>query len=244
MRFITLSSNSAGNGYLLKASSGETLIIEAGCSLMKVKEALDFDLSKVAGCIVSHLHADHSGKTNEYLQAGINVYMNFQTSQHKGPHHNIKVIEAKRTYWIGNFKITPFLLRHDVENYGYIIWHDEMGYCPFITDTHYCHYKFPRLNQVIIECNYDERIIEEKLLKGTANMFVRNRIIGSHLELQTTKGFLKANDLSRVNNIVLIHLSEGNSDAKLFQKEIQELTGKSVFIAVPGLSIDFNKTAF
>ena len=244
MRFITLSSSSAGNGYLLKASSGETLIIEAGCSLMKVKEALDFDLSNVSGLIGSHQHNDHTGKVQEYLNAGINVYLSPATAEAKGPHHNIKTVQAKKIYQIGSFKITPFLLKHDVENYGYIIWHEEMGFCPFITDTHYCPFIFPGMNNLLLEINYSDKIVDEKLLKGTANLFVRNRVIQSHMELETAKGFLRANDLSKVNNIVLIHLSEGNSDAKLFQKEIQELTGKSVYVAVPGMQIEFNKTAF
>jgi phosphoribosyl 1,2-cyclic phosphodiesterase len=244
MRFITLSSSSSGNGYILLSQSGEVLVIEAGVSLMEVKKALGFDLSKITGCIVSHLHNDHSGKISEYLQSGIICYMNFQTSQHKGPHHNIKVIESKRTYWIGNFKVTPFLLKHDVENYGYLIWHDEMGLCPFITDTHYCTYTFPGMNNILVECNYSDAIVDEKLLRGTANLYVRNRVIQSHMELQTTIDFLKANDLSKVNNIVLLHLSEGNSNAKEFKQSIQDLTGKQVYIAEPGLNIEFGKTSF
>jgi len=76
MRFITLGSSSAGNGYLLRASNGETLIIEAGVKLSEVKKALDFDMSKIVGCIVSHQHKDHSGYLYDYQKAGINCCMN------------------------------------------------------------------------------------------------------------------------------------------------------------------------
>ena len=56
MRFITLSSSSTGNGYMLQASSGEVLIIEAGVRLSQVKKALDFDLEKIRGVLISHEH--------------------------------------------------------------------------------------------------------------------------------------------------------------------------------------------
>ena len=36
---------------------------------------------------------------------------------------------------------------------------------------------------------------------------MKPRLIQSHMEINTTKGILKANDLSGVNEIVLIHLS-------------------------------------
>jgi DNA/RNA-binding domain of Phe-tRNA-synthetase-like protein len=56
---------------------------------------------------------------------------------------------------------------------------------------------------------------------------------------------LKANNLSQVNNIVLIHLSDGNSDAEDFQKQVTELTGKTVYVADAGMIIDnFNKKPF
>lgn len=55
---------------------------------------------------------------------------------------------------------------------------------------------------------------------------------------------LAANDLSQVNNIVLIHLSDSNSDEKQFQKEVSELTRKNVTVASNGIEIQFNKTPF
>ena len=64
------------------------------------------------------------------------------------------------------------------------------------------------------------------------------------MHLDTCKGLLLANDLSQVNNIVLIHLSDSNSDEMRFQKEIAAATGKLVPVAVAGLEIEFNKTPY
>jgi phosphoribosyl 1,2-cyclic phosphodiesterase len=236
-------SSSRGNNYILEGKD-ETLLIDCGIPLLEVKKALNFDLSKIVGCLCDHEHGDHSKFITQYLNAGIQVYLSPETAKAKGLHRNMVLIETGKIYKIGTFQVKAFDLVHDCRNYGFLIRHSECGDVIFITDTNYCRYKFPGLNQVLIECNYSEKIVDEKLLKGTANMFVRNRVLESHMEFETTKDFLKANDLSKVNNIVLIHLSESNSNESQFQRQIQELTGKSVYIAKPGLVIDFNKQSF
>ena len=85
-------------------------------------------------------------------------------------------------------------------------------------------------------------IIDEKL--RISNKFVRDRVIQSHMSLKTCKEFLAANDLTKVNNIVLIHLSDPNSDAKRFINEVEQQTGKNVFVAEKGMIIDINLTPF
>jgi phosphoribosyl 1,2-cyclic phosphodiesterase len=245
MKFITLGSSSSGNGYLLKSSSGETLIIEAGVKLIEIKKALDFYLSMISGCIISHSHNDHSGKLEDYLNAGIRCYMSAKTAEEKQTDlttDNIQFMFEKQSYQVGTFRVMPFDLKHDVRCFGFLIYHQECGFTSFISDTHYCPFIFKDLNNILIEANYSNDIVDKKLLAGNVNMFVRNRVLESHMEFETTKGFLKANDLSKVNNIVLIHLSDGNSNAPLFKREVQELTGKSVYIAEKGLNIEFNKT--
>jgi len=64
------------------------------------------------------------------------------------------------------------------------------------------------------------------------------------MELETTKAFLKAQDLSRVENVVLIHLSERNSDEGRFVNEIVGLVGKPVVSAKEGVMVDFNRKLF
>ena len=72
MKLICLGSSSHGNCYILKASN-EVLIIECGLPMIEVKKALKFDISNIAGCIVSHQHRDHSKYLPEFLKCGIRV---------------------------------------------------------------------------------------------------------------------------------------------------------------------------
>jgi phosphoribosyl 1,2-cyclic phosphodiesterase len=60
---------------------------------------------------------------------------------------------------------------------------------------------------------------------------MRPRLLRSHFSLENVLEFLRANDLSKVEEIWLLHLSQSNSSEELFKKEVQAATGKPVFIA-------------
>jgi hypothetical protein len=64
------------------------------------------------------------------------------------------------------------------------------------------------------------------------------------MSFETCREELLANDLRAVNSIVLIHLSDLNSNADEFREGIREATGKTVYIAQKGMKIEFNKTPF
>lgn len=55
--------------------------------------------------------------------------------------------------------------------------------------------------------------------------------MGSHLSLETLVNFLKANDMSKLQSVYLLHLSDGNSDADYFKKTVEGIVGVPVYIA-------------
>ena len=61
------------------------------------------------------------------------------------------------------------------------------------------------------------------------------------MELQTCKAVLSELDLANVYNIVLLHLSDHNSDRLKFVSEIERQTGKAVYAATPNMDIDITK---
>lgn len=242
MKLVVLGSSSRGNSYILKGRS-ETLIIEAGIKLSQVKEALDFDISPVAAVLVSHSHNDHAEFMEQYLQAGIPILAGKETFQSKDLQkydYLFREVKPGHGYKIGNFKVVGFDLAHDVPCLGYHISHPESGNILFLTDTYYCPYTFQNLNHILIETNYAEDIVERAVLSGSLHPAVRPRLMYTHIELETAKKILKANDLSKVINIILIHLSDGNSNQERFVREIRELTGKAVYAADKGLEIEMN----
>ena len=101
----------------------------------------------------------------------------------------------------------------------------------FITDSFYCRYRFAGLTRIMIECNHSYEILNRNVESGALPQAMEKRLMQSHFSLERVKEFLQANDLSRLQEIHLLHLSDGNSDAVQFKREIQQLAGKPVYIA-------------
>jgi phosphoribosyl 1,2-cyclic phosphodiesterase len=184
----------------------------------------------------------------EVMAAGISVYASYGThaAMRTEGHHRARFLHADEVMNIGGFKVKSFNVKHDAADpIGFLILHAETGVVLFLTDSYYSQYKFFGLNNIIIEANYCQSILDKRVVDGANPKFLRDRVITSHMSLATCKELLQANDLAGVNNIVLIHLSDGNSDAKRFQREVQEVTGKQVHVAEAGMVIEnFNKNLF
>lgn len=244
MKLKVLGSSSKGNSYILDNDS-ETLVIEAGVRLSEVKKAVGFSVRKIVGVLVTHEHGDHAAYINDYTKNGLDVFCSRGTASRFLTHHRLHKVQPGKLFQIGNFKVLPFDVIHDAEEpFGYLIWHPETGNILFLTDSYYSEYTFKGLSNIILEVNYDPEILERNVESGRLSPKVKNRIITSHMGLNTAKDLLSANDLSQVNNIILIHLSDGNSHAENFKKEIEDLTGKMVTVADAGTELIIDKTPF
>lgn len=245
MKLKVLGSSSDGNCYILEDTKGMALIIDAGIQVNKVKRAVGFKLNNIVGCLVTHSHGDHSKYAKQMMKESIDVFATAETHREmrsSGSHGFI--IQPGQRFSLGEYSIKPFELKHDVKCVGFLITHPESGLICFISDTYYCEYTFPGVNNFIVEANYSLEILQRRTREGENPKFLEDRIVQSHLSLENCKKLLAANDMKRVNNIVLIHLSKDNSNAHQFQEEIQSMTLRSVTIAEPGLVMELNETPF
>lgn len=234
-----LGSSSSGNCYLLEASDG-VLIIEAGIPVIEIKKALRFQLKQVLGCVVSHQHRDHSRSLKDILACGIKVLALPDVFDSYNLRNRVfcKEIQPMHGYQVGGFKIFCLSVAHDVPCLGFVIEHKEMGRMLFVTDTMMLEYRLPKLNHILLEANYADDILMQNIEQGIVPQSMKDRLLHSHMEIETTKGILRANDLTEVSEIVLIHLSGNNSDAERFRNEIKAVSGKPTYIAQAGLQID------
>lgn len=231
-----LASSSAGNAY--KVTDGHTtLLLEAGIRYRDIQRALDFRLSDVEGCLLTHEHGDHGKAAADLMKAGIDVYASQGTlSALKLAGHRAKPVQAKQQFALGTWTVLPFDVEHDVsEPLGFLLGNQSGEKILFITDSFYCRYKFEGITHLMIECNYSMDILNENIDAGRIPPEMKKRLIRSHFSLENVKDFFKANDLSKLQEIWLLHLSDNNSDESLFKREIQGLTGKPVFIAKKGI---------
>lgn len=227
----TIASGSKGNAYLI--TDGQTpLLLECGINFRDIQIALDFKTSNIAGCLVSHEHKDHTKGLKDTLKAGIDVYASQGTIDAEGiEHHRLNVIQSKKQFRIGTWRVMPFDVEHDAaEPLGFLLQSDYGGKLLFATDTYYVRYRFSGLTHIMVECNYSMDILNENIAEGRIPSILKRRLAKSHFSLENVKVFLKANDLSKVQEIHLIHLSDNNSNEQQFKREIQELTGRPVYI--------------
>lgn len=238
-------SGSSGNSYALIADNGEILAIEAGCKFLDFKKMIDWKISNVVGCIVSHEHGDHARYINDFMQSGIPVYTAFETqSALETITGECTIAIPPRTVWqTGSFSVTPFNVPHDteIECYGYLIKHEEMGQLLFLTDLEYCKYNFSKLNieHVMVEANYDMELVD----RDEPNYEHRLR---GHMSLDTALKFISTNDNPALRNVILIHLSDKSGDPALFKQKTEETVrcGANVYIAEKGLEVDMNLCPF
>lgn len=108
MEIIVIGSSSKGNCYLLK-NEKECLILECGISFKEVKKVLNFNLSSVVGCLITHEHGDHCKYIKDVIDCGIDVYMSAGTKEALDiESFRIKTLMAFDTCKIGGFTILPF----------------------------------------------------------------------------------------------------------------------------------------
>lgn len=233
MDIKVLASGSSGNCY--KVSDGKTsLLLECGIPFKEIQKRLNFKLYEIDACLVTHEHLDHAKSVMEILKSGIDVCMSGGTAKlFEHDFFKVTTVKTLEQFKIGTFEILPFDVEHDAADpLGFILYSTVTGErLLFATDTYYIKYRSKNLSYIMIECNYAIDILKANFEAGKLPAALKNRLMQSHFELANVKKFLQANDLSKVKEIYLLHLSSGNSDEARFKREIQELTGKPVIIA-------------
>lgn len=240
MNMNVIGSSSSGNCYILQ-NDNEALIIEAGIKLADVKKGLGFNTAKVCGCIISHRHNDHAGYAKEFEQAGIALLAPPDVIEAKRLGRLATAIESGKGYRLGGFKVLPFDVKHDVPCMGYLIQHAEAGRILFVTDTYALPYDFDGITHWMIEANYSDAILNRNIRNGSEHLArMKDRLMLSHMSIRNTVKILKRSDLSATRDILLIHLSDGNSDEKKFVKKVRIATGKRTYVAKPFLQMDYS----
>lgn len=257
MELHILGSGSSGNGYVLRAKNGEALVLECGVPLSIVKKSIGYMVSDVVGIFVTHEHGDHAGRCQEYLDnLAAKMYMSEGTwnaiadrCRSRRPPCAASHMCAIRC---GGFRVTPLLLKsangnltHDAaEPMCFVVDHEEMGRLLFATDTYCIPYRVKGLNQVMIECNYDLDILEERFENGLVDPKRRMRTIESHMSLENCKHELAEMDLAYVMNVVLVHMSKDNGNLERFTAEVARSIKKRVIVAQNGQKLKLSKEPF
>lgn len=226
---IPYASSSKGN--VFEVNDGQTrLLLECGLSYKRIQGLTGHALAGITGVLITHEHMDHAKAAKEMHRRGMDIYATAGTLGALGlDGHNAHPIIPLQQVQIGSLIVLPFPVRHDAADpVGYLLFSTATGEkAVMATDTYVIDYRFSGCTEIAIECNYCDALMDEAHIPDA----LKRRIRRNHLSLEACKDFLRASDLSMVNRIYLIHLSDDRSDAARFRREIQALTGREVVIA-------------
>ena len=252
MKFIPLVSSSAGNAYLLDDGCSR-ILIECGVTFKRLQQLCGFSMASIDGCLISHEHKDHSHCAAQIIKAGIPTYMSNGTAAEllekgslTGPLvETANEMVAWEQFQIGSFKVLPFPTFHDcAEPLGFCIQSAADGdVFAFAIDTVNIPYRFPGVNILAVECNYDPKkfywlddvIADDDSLDSIKKRQLRKRIkrtINTHMSIDTLVKCLNRMDLSKCREIWLMHLSDDNSREYDFIQKVKRTAPKQTIVRV------------
>lgn len=222
-------SGSSGNCYTV--SDGETVVmLDCGLPFRRIERLTGFLLPTAV--FVTHEHKDHSKAAQDFMRRGVDVFMTAGTATALGieAQHRLHILNPMEQTTVGRITVSAFPTQHDAREPCGFLLDDGDDRVLYATDTYYIKYQFPGVTKMLIEANHSYKILEENVGAHILNESLAERLIKSHFSIENVLAFLKANDLSELKEIWLIHLSDGNADAGKFARMVEAATGKPVYI--------------
>lgn len=182
-----LGTGSKGNCYILTDESGESLILDCGVKSKDIKQALNFDFSKVSGVLVTHEHKDHSQSAEELETYGLDVWMP----------------ERRNRKTFGSYAVSAFELPHgETPTTGFYIRHINGFKMLYLTDFQCCAYRFVKqeVNAILIECNWSKEFVNVDAPNA------HHKIL-DHASSGVCKEFIKVNATNKLRSVILCHYS-------------------------------------
>ena len=163
---------------------------------------------------------------------GVDLYMLEQTQRELGLQSNrVHNIIPEQYFSIGTWNIYPCEAVHDVACVGFYLESARGARVLYLTDSAYSPRTFPGLTHMMVECSYDPAVVAERTEDGSLHPAVKRRLLQTHMSIDTLCEMLRANDLSQLQEIRLLHLSGDNSNADEFVRRVREITGRPVYVA-------------
>lgn len=204
MTLKTIGTGSSGNCHILNVD-GHKLILDAGVSIKKVKQALNFDLRGIEGVLASHAHSDHSKALQDFQTMGIPCFTPYLEAD--------TVIRKRRKF--GIFTVTAFAIKTgdgmwlhtngdgtQCPIYGFLIGVDGRKLL-YVTDFLTLPYTFKkqRLSAIIIACNHLDDVEYEETGKAAHSYL-------GHSSVSTVKSIIHESYTNALSHVVLCHLSD------------------------------------
>ena len=227
MRFASLGSGSQGNATIVSCGD-QTLLVDCGFSVNETRLRLSkfgLEPGDLSAILVTHEHTDHfKGVLPLARTYRIPVYMTPGTARQKA--HvisrayksgqdlpQIQYIKDGQQLKLGNFTVLPVAVPHDAREPVQFVLETDGKRLGILTDlgkitTHVIqHYQY--CDALVLEANHDL----EMLQNGSYPYPLKKRVSSNwgHLNNHQSHEFLDSIDRSRIQVLVLAHISQQNN---------------------------------
>lgn len=234
MDFFSVASGSSGNCICLGSDQCHVMI-DAGISGKRIEEGMntyDYTTSDMDGVLITHEHSDHiQGLGVVARKYGLPIYATKGTadailqssSVGKIDPSLFHVIEADKTFFIGNLEIYPMSISHDAADPVAYLVSDGRHRVGVVTDLGYYDADIVShmegLDALLLEANHDIHMLQV----GAYPYPLKQRILGErgHLSNETSGQLLGQILHDGMQHILLGHLSKENNYDELAYETVR-----------------------
>lgn len=228
-----LGSGSKGNATLVE-SGGTRVLLDCGFNLRETEARLarlGLEAGAIDAIVVTHEHGDHLGGVARLARRhGIPVWMTAGTWSAWGDPEvpQLHRFSPHQRFSIGALEIEPYPVPHDArEPCQYVfsagglrlgVLSDAGAVTPFMRAT------LDACDALLLECNHDR----DMLIHGVYPASLKARVGGGrgHLSNRQSAELVGALDCTRLQHLILTHLSESNNTPQLARDAICEALGR------------------
>lgn len=234
MRFASLGSGSGGNATLI--CCGDTrILVDCGFGLRETERRLarlQVGMDSIQAILVTHEHTDHiKGVGAVARKYRMPVYMTTGTyvSRNYGDIPNLHLIQSYKPFNVGSLDVQPVAVPHDAREPAQYVFAHGSRRLGVLTDlgsiTPHVVEAYNQCDSLIIEANHDPIM----LAYGPYPPSLKARVAGpwGHLSNQQAGDFLQQMEVSRLQHLVVGHISRKNNSV--------ERAAETLEVAVKGL---------
>lgn len=228
MRFASLGSGSRGNATVVEQGTTRVLV-DCGFSVTEMQRRLQrlaLDAQSLDAIVVTHEHSDHlRGVARLADRFDLPVWLTAGTHaawKQRDRVSTIKVFSPHEAFAIGALEITPYPVPHDAREPCQFVFSDGEGKLGILSDIgkptplvcemlHACH-------ALLLECNHDA----DMLARGPYPPQLKQRVGGplGHLNNEQSAQLLGMLDVSKLQHLVAVHISEKNNTVALARQAL------------------------
>ncbi len=229
MQFASLGSGSRGNATIIRYQS-TTILVDCGFSLKETEQRLariGLQAEQIDAIFVTHEHGDHIRGVGAFARRHKTpVWMTHGTerSAEMGLIPNGFVLIIGEAVQIGDIEVLPYSVPHDAAEPCQFLFSNGRQKLGLLTDTGmitpHIVQTLSGIDAILLECNHDI----DMLFDGEYPPYLKERVASDygHLNNHQAADLLVKMDTTKLEKIVVLHISDKNNDPILARQALAE----------------------